>query len=155
MAQRVYVASSWRNEKYERVIEAIQHDFHLVHDWRNPAKAFKWTQVGLAQQKTEGGLIREASMYEIRDTLLANPRCAQGYLADMRGLEWADTCVLLHPSGRSAHLEFGYAMGRGKFGIVFLNEGDEPDLMTLMGHEFVTDIRELLQVLNGQRKGFG
>lgn len=155
MSRRVYVASSWRNEKYERVIEAIQHDFHQVHNWRNPTSAFKWTQVGLQKRVTEGGLECEQSMHTIREALLTNPRCAQGFLADMRGLEWADTVVLLHPSGRSAHLEFGYAMGRGKFGIVFLNEGDAPDLMTLMGHEYVTDIRELLMILNGTRKGFG
>jgi len=37
-----------------------------------------------------------------------------GFHSDKNGLDWCDTVVLVLPSGRSAHLEAGYAVGQGK-----------------------------------------
>jgi hypothetical protein len=48
-------------------------------------------------------------------------------------LAWCDTCVLLQPSDRSAHLEAGWAAGRGKRVAVRLHEdGFKPELMYLL-----------------------
>jgi hypothetical protein len=49
----------------------------------------------------------------------------------MGALRWCDTCVLVLPSGRSAHLEAGWAAGAGKTTIGLLADG-EPDLMWKM-----------------------
>lgn len=38
----------------------------------------------------------------------------RAFEVDKAGLDWADTVVLLLPSGRSSHLEAGYGVGRGK-----------------------------------------
>ena len=62
-------------------------------------------------------------------------------------MEWADTCVLLLPSGRSAHLEAGYMKGRGKRLIIHIPEYDGPDLMYLLADNITVTIFELLEVL--------
>lgn len=47
----------------------------------------------------------------------------------MNAMKWADTCVLLLPSGRSASFEYGWCSGQGKSCVVFMWEGCEPELM--------------------------
>ena len=47
----------------------------------------------------------------------------------VEALEWADTCVLVLPCGRSAHTEAGWCKGRGKRTIVYIPEMEVPELM--------------------------
>jgi hypothetical protein len=47
-------------------------------------------------------------------------------------MEWADTCVLVLPCGRSAHLEAGWFCGQGKRCIILTRDGEEPELMALL-----------------------
>lgn len=47
----------------------------------------------------------------------------KAFVVDRSGLDWADTTILLLPSGRSSHLEAGYTVGRGKDLFIF---GDLP-----------------------------
>lgn len=44
-------------------------------------------------------------------------------------MKWADACVLLLPSGMSAHLEAGWFSGAGKPVAVLAPEIREPELM--------------------------
>lgn len=76
-----------------------------------------------------------------------NPRCAQGFMSDIHAMQWADTCVMLLPSGRSAHLELGWMAGRGKRTIIYTRDGEEPELMALMADHIVTDDEELMEAL--------
>ncbi len=136
--RRIYVASSWRNPFYEEVITTLRADGHHVHDWRNPETAFRWQQVDMP--------IRPTAL-ENRTTLLKQARCAQGFLADFRGMQWADTCVLLLPAGRSAHLEAGWCKGAGKRAIVLLRDNEEPDLMNLLFDELAVSLNDLRDML--------
>ena len=43
--------------------------------------------------------------------------------------EWADTCLLVLPCGRSAHTEAGWMKGSGKRTLVYIPEMQEPELM--------------------------
>lgn len=43
---------------------------------------------------------------------------------DFKHLNEADTVVLVLPSGKSAHLEFGWAIGQGKKGYVLFDDGE-------------------------------
>jgi nucleoside 2-deoxyribosyltransferase len=56
----------------------------------------------------------------------------------MDALEQADRCILVLPSGRSAHLEAGYAIGKGKPTAIWVPEYDTPDLMVKMA-DYVSD----------------
>jgi hypothetical protein len=58
-------------------------------------------------------------------------------------MEWADTCVLLLPCGRSAHLEAGYFVGAGKeLNIVLSNEKFEPELMYKMTNNIYVSLND-------------
>lgn len=68
---------------------------------------------------------------------------------DRAALHWCDTCVLLLPCGRRAHLEAGYAMGQGKEVFVVLDkEGFEPELMYLLGDHICESKKALMVALN-------
>ena len=78
-----------------------------------------------------------------------HPRIAEGFRSDMCALKWADTVVLVMPSGRSAHIEAGYAVGAGKEVYVLLNaEGHEPDLMYLMCTAMTDSLDYIIQCIS-------
>jgi nucleoside 2-deoxyribosyltransferase len=102
---------------------------------------------------------KDWSPHDYLHQLQNSPRAAQGYVGDLRGMEWADTCVLLLPSGNSAHIEAGYMKGRGKRLIIYYHNNDkstvtpekswtfEPDLMYLLADNLVIGIDNLLSCL--------
>jgi len=112
---KIYVASSWRNEHQPAVVSTLVANGHEVYDFRNPGTengGFQWEQVDPNWEKWTAG--------EYRYHLLNNDRCSGAYMADHRAMEWADACVYVLPCGRSASLELGYMIGRGKRTVVLL-----------------------------------
>jgi hypothetical protein len=104
---------------------------HQVYDFRNPptaSGAFSWSEIDDSLPVGPADLQLPAS--EIIN-LLGHPRAADGFASDMGALRSCDACVLVLPSGRSAHLEAGWAVGAGKFTIGLLADG-EPELMWKM-----------------------
>ncbi len=139
---RVYVASSWRNETQPEVVSALRIAGHEVYDFRDPehnAGGFHWSEI-------DGGW-QSWTAIKYRHHLLSSPICAQGYMADFRAMEWADTCVLVLPCGRSAHLEAGWFAGRGKRTILYLNGDHEPELMSLMLNNICITLNEVVDLL--------
>jgi hypothetical protein len=139
---RIYLASSWRNEKQPEFVGFLRSRGHLVYDFRNPSNGvtgFSWSEIDANWQSW--------SADQYRHHLFTSPIAARGYIADLRAMEWADTCVLLLPCGRSAHLEAGWFAGRGKRLIIFTRDGEEPELMALLANAIVTDRGELLAEL--------
>ena len=138
---RIYVASSWRNEYQPTVIKDLTRAGHQCYDFRNPpGKAgFKWKDIeeGWEQWTTE----------RYRELLTTNADASFGFIADYRGMQWADTCVLVLPCGRSAHLEAGYFNGANKRLIIFIPHKIEPDLMYLMANHICLSMTEVLEVL--------
>jgi hypothetical protein len=141
---RIYLASSWRNAYQPQLVADLRSWGHEVYDFRNPQpgmEGFSWRQ---ASDKPA----TEWSAAETREILLNNPRCAQGYMMDTRAMEWADTCVMRAPCGRSAHMELGRMKGDGKFCIYYMADGEEPELMSLMADAYVINDAELKAVLS-------
>lgn len=141
---RIYVASSWRNQYQPNVVERLRIAGHHVYDFRHPPHrdgGFAWHQLDSAWQSWD------AEKY--REVLLTHPIASHGFVADLRGMQWADTCVLVLPAGRSAHLEAGWFCGAGKNCIVLL-DGGEPDLMNLLASTICVSIDEVLLALNGK-----
>lgn len=142
---KIYLASSWKNNDQPQILQRLIGEGHEVYDFRNPPcrnRGFSWSSIDVDWNTWSSG--------QYLSNLLYRPECSHGYLADLRGMEWADTCVLLLPCGRSAHLEAGYCKGRGKRLIIMLNNNFEPDLMYLMADHIVNHPHELTEVL-GQR----
>lgn len=138
---RIYVASSWRNKYQPEVVTQLKHCGHQVYDFRNPpGKAgFKWADIELDWQSW--------TTERYRQLLTTTPDAAFGYIADYRAMQWADTCVLVLPCGRSAHLEAGYFNGANKRLIIYIPEPIEPDLMYLMANHIVLSWDELKAAL--------
>ena len=105
---KIYVASSWRNKYYPEVVEALRAKGHEVYDFRNPphgGNGFRWTDIDKKAL--------EWSFDEYSEGL-HHPKAERQFKADLEALEWADTCVLVLPSGRSAHTEAGWMAGAGR-----------------------------------------
>lgn len=141
MARKIYLASSWRNKQQPAVLAALRAEGHEVYDFRNPAPdniGFSWRQTGIDMM--------DMALY-VRH-IASNPVARAGFQLDRDALHWCDTCVLLLPCGRSAHLEAGYAMGQGKQTFVLLDkEGFEPELMYLLGDHICETQGDLLVAL--------
>ena len=146
----IYVASSWRNERQPAVVKALRLFGHAVYDFRNPSEeydnptgvtaGFAWSEIDPDWQQWTRERYIEA---------LAHPIAEQGFQSDWQAMRWADTGVLLLPSGRSAHIEAGYFVGAGKpLHILLPAEMDEPELMYLMATSISRSIAELVTWLN-------
>lgn len=138
--RKIYVASSWRNPIQQRIVATLRAAGHEVYDFRNPAPG----NTGFAWSAIDPDWLGWSP--EVFAALVTtHPVAADGFKLDKDALDWCDTCVLALPCGRSAHLEAGYAIGRGKETIFYLHPDKfEPELMYLLGHGLVTTDAELL-----------
>ena len=75
------------------------------------------------------------------------------FRADLEALEWADTCVLVLPCGRSAHTEAGWMAGAGKKVIVYIPEMQEPELMYKLFDAVTGEIDDLLDEIRKAAAG--
>lgn len=138
---KIYLASSWRNRYQPLVLAALREAGHSVYDFRNPAPGddgFQWSEVDPEWLAWEPETFR---------TALDHPVSRHGFANDYGAMQWADTGVLLLPSGRSAHIEAGYFNGAKKPLYILLMELPEPELMYLMATRICLDVNELLTAL--------
>ena len=136
---RIYVASSWRNQHYPEVVERLRAAGHEVYDFRHPphgGNGFRWTEIDP----------NALTDWEFEDYAegLHHPLAERQFAADLEALEWADTCVLVLPSGRSAHTEAGWMAGAGRRVVAYIPEMVEPELMYKLFDAVVGNIDDLL-----------
>ncbi|MYA40605.1 MAG: hypothetical protein F4Z31_02445 [Gemmatimonadetes bacterium] len=128
---KVYVASSFRNDRQPAVVAMLRQAGHQVYDYRNPdvegpgaapGAGFGWEQVHPSDEAWTPLAYLEA---------LRHPLAVEGFAADWAAMQWADRFVLVLPCGRSAHLEAGYAVGAGKPLAILIDRSDPgaPELM--------------------------
>ena len=138
---KVYIASSWRNAYYPEVVTALRAAGHEVYDFRNPphgGNGFRWTDIDPAAPDWTFGEYVEG---------LRHPLAERQFAADLESLEWADTCVLVLPCGRSAHTEAGWMAGAGRKVVVYIPEMMEPELMYKLFDRVVGSLEELVRYL--------
>jgi len=144
--KKIYVASSWRNAIQQAVVTFLRGLGHEVYDFRNPAPGnagFAWTSIDPNWMRW--------TPEQFAELLTTHPIAAEGFAFDRNALEWCDTCVLVLPCGRSAHLEAGYAADQGKHLVTLLHADKfEPELMYLLGRDVVCDFDGLERVLRPQ-----
>lgn len=142
--RKIYLASSWKNKQQPEMLAALRAEGHEVYDFRNPVPGdtgFSWRQCTM--EWGEQIDMHDMALYVRHIT--KNPAAQSGFKLDRDALHWCDTCVLLLPCGRSAHLEAGYAMGQGKETFVVLSKaGFEPELMYLLGDHICESQDDLL-----------
>ncbi|MBO4327958.1 MAG: hypothetical protein J5831_00945 [Bacteroidales bacterium] len=139
---KVYVASSWRNPYFPDVVERLRRAGHEVYDFRNPphgGAGFHWTDIDENAPHWTFAEYAEG---------LHHPLAERQFQADIDALTWADTCVLVLPSGRSAHTEAGYMAGSGKRVLVYIPEMVEPELMYKLFDGVVGSLDDLVKAVN-------
>ena len=125
---KVYVASSWRNEVYPEVVEALRQAGHDVYDFRHQGASDP-----NPSEMTSGDLL----------DFLAQPRVLSIFKNDMEALVASDAVVCVLPCGRSAHLELGYGIGAGKRTVLLWHDGDAPDIMHKAVDSIVFNVDEI------------
>lgn len=138
---KIYVASSWRNNYYPDVVRALREAGHEVYDFRNPphgGNGFRWTDIDENAFSWTFGQYKEG---------LNHPLAKKQFEADLEALEWADTCVLVLPCGRSAHTEAGWLAGKGKRVVVYIPEMQELELMYKLFDGIVDRLEDLKRLL--------
>jgi nucleoside 2-deoxyribosyltransferase len=139
--KKIYVASSWRNSHQPEVVAALRYAGFSVYDFRNPEPGnvgFKWSDVD--PEWTDKTLIEPVKLIEG----LNHPTAIRGYEMDMRSLMDCDACVLVLPSGRSAHLEAGFAVGAGKPTVIYMPERQEPEVMYRITQAICTHMDDVI-----------
>lgn len=138
---KIYLASSWRNMLQPVVLESLRQAGHEVYDFRNPffptslGGGFQWDSIDPGWERWTVHQYKQA---------LKTPTAFKGFNNDFNAMKQSDVCVLLLPSGRSAHSEAGWFAGKGI--PVYVHTGMpvcEPELMYKM-YQGITDSTEEL-----------
>jgi uncharacterized protein YcgL (UPF0745 family) len=134
---RIYVASSWACEDPSRVGCSLRAAGYEVYGCRGLGDRgnFLWDVLDAKWEAWTSEEFRKR---------LDHPKVIAGFERDMRSLEAADACVLALPSGRSAHLEAGWAVGNGIPLIIYAAKPEQPELMYRMAQAICAREDELL-----------
>ncbi len=147
MKRNIYLASSWRNAYQQETVQKLRAEGHTVYDFRNPPgnTGFGWSQTDPDY--------KDWSVNEYLKVLDRHPVAQRAFESDAEAMRAADTFVCLLPSGRSAHLEAGWAIGQGKetFFLIY-PEQFEPELMYKLGSGCYSSIEPLLERLRDDPK---
>ena len=82
------------------------------------------------------------------DEAINSPFVNTAFNFDLNHLDSADTVVMVMPAGRSAGIELGYALGKGKLGyVLFDGEPERPDLMIKLATGIFYSLEELVKQL--------
>lgn len=144
--KNIYVASSWRNPHQPEVVKLLRARGFTVYDFKNPClgnHGFNWKEINPGWNA--GGPVDPR---ELREGL-EHPTAVYGYELDMNALRASDTCLLVLPSGRSSHYEFGWAAGQGKECIVYAPEPIEPELMIREARILINWAELMLRFMGG------
>ena len=121
---KIYLASSWRNTYQTQVLSDLRAASFEVYDFKNPAPG----NTGFGWKQCDPDLTSDLTVERMR-RVLSHPVAQAGFTHDFDAMKWADLCVLLLPSGMSAHLEAGWFSGSKKPVVVLAPEIREPELM--------------------------
>ena len=141
---KVYVASSWRNEHQPAVVAALKGAGCEVYDFRNPTQGehgFSWRDI---EDSPHWRPTRIAGvLWGVGGT--ASEVAADNFGLDFEALEWSDAVLMVMPCGRSAHLELGWAAGKGKRTAILLLDDCEPELMWKMADAVLLSIDDAVE----------
>lgn len=141
---KIYVASSWRNQQQEDVVDALRAAGHEVYDFKNPPHGrggFAWSDIDEAWQTWTTDQYSEA---------LLHPIAVSGFNSDFDGMKWADCCVMVLPCGRSANTEAGWMKGAGKIVYVLQPKNQEPELMYALHDGIFSDVNKIIALLSNK-----
>jgi hypothetical protein len=137
--RKVYIIGSLRNTDIPKVAIALREQGYDAFDaWYSagPEADDYWRD----HETLKGSTYAEA---------LAGDAAQHVFNFDKTHLDACDIAVLVYPAGKSAHLELGYCVGRGKKTVVFMQEEPERyDVMLNFADKVVIgSVRDLIDAL--------
>lgn len=140
---KIYLASSWRNPYFEKVLNALRMQGYDIYDFKHPENneisGFSWDKVDKDYEQWTCREFQEG---------LHHPEAVKAFEKDFHAMQKADCCVLLLPCGRSAHSEAGWMEGQGKNVFVLdLSEKPTPELMYQMFDGYFTKPIDLVKAI--------
>lgn len=133
----IYLIGSLRNPKIPGIANRIEAaGFEVFAEWF--AAGFEADDKWRDYEKARG-----------RSYLEALDGYAAGHVFefDYEHLDRADVVVLAAPAGKSGHLEFGWALGKGKKGYYLLDDPDRWDVMLKFATKVVPNLEDLVKEL--------
>lgn len=121
---RLYLATSWRNPNQEKAVAALRQVGFTVYDFKHPTPwqdGFAWTETDPHWEQWTNT--------DWTHAIRTHPRARRAFASDFVAMQTADACVMLSPSGRSAHIEAGYFVGARKPLLIVLTDEQPPELM--------------------------
>jgi hypothetical protein len=152
-SRQIYVASSWRNQLQQTVVQLLRSRGHRVYDFKHPDdtvdRGFHWGDAGLEHSNPIDGDPRAVDLAAAGDFVaaLSDRAAIQAFHRDFDAMVDADTFVLVLPCGRSAHLELGWAVAAGKRTAVLLDDPCTPELMYRMVDRLAARLEDLVEWL--------
>lgn len=155
---QIYVASSWRNQYQQSVVRNLRLAGHAVYDFKNPApgdKGFHWSEIDSDWKSWSPEEFRKG---------LDHPIARKGYGRDKGALDWANSSLLVLPSGLSAHGEANWMAALRKPTAIYAPEIKEPELMYLLIEEsarhlnadwFCTDMNQVYAFFEAVDRNMG
>ncbi|MDD3414845.1 MAG: hypothetical protein PHY47_12695 [Lachnospiraceae bacterium] len=107
---KIYIASSWKNGDDVKVIadylRGNGHEVDCFADESTGRFVFHYSEI---------------DSFENLDAInfLYDERSKKAFTEDKKWIDWSDCVLLVLPAGKSAHLEAGYAVGKGKHLIIY------------------------------------
>lgn len=135
---KVYLVGSLRNPDIPIIANRLRDaGFEVFDDWfsAGPEADDFWRQY----EKGKGHTLKQA---------LAGKAAQNVFKFDKNNIDGADAVVLTYPSGKSAHLELGYAAGRGKRTFIYAaGDPDRWDIMMNFADMVCEDMEDLIKGL--------
>lgn len=137
---KVYIGGALANPEIVRLTRTLlENGYDAFSEWYTPGKEADvlWRDYEIALG------------FDYR-TALARPSAQNTFRFDRTNIEDSDVFIMLLPCGKSAHLELGYAAGRGIDTIIYMPEQPERwDVMYNFAGAIVYNDDELLKALKG------
>lgn len=139
----IYILGSLRNENIPVVGNAVRAaGFEAFEDWygTGPKADDHW----LDYEKLRGRSFVEA---------LAGRAAQNTFAFDRDNIVRSEGVIMVMPAGKSGHLEFGFARGRGIPGVILMDkEPERYDVMYNFASKVTTDVTEAIDYLAGQMR---
>lgn len=138
---RIYLASSWKNEDLVQIwadeLRNMGHKVDAFVDSKSGRYVFHFSEIG------------DPSKLDCIN-FLEDSRAQKAFAEDKKWLDWCECCLLLLPAGKSAHLEAGYAKGKGKHLVIWQYNfpKGEFDVMYGFADLISSDPIEIIKYLN-------
>lgn len=114
--KEIYLIGSLRNPDIpELAVKIRQEGFNVFDDWYSPGPKADDYWKDYSQRR---GLTYREALYSYA--------AKHVFEFDKFHLDRCDIGVLVHPAGKSCHLELGYLIGQGKPGFIYWPEGEPP-----------------------------